>query len=59
MIEESNVVIPLFQRFDFPGDEVVDLDKEGDSWQTIADMEGLRIQNVARVLKQRGYAPDV
>ena len=38
---------------------LVDLHKEGHSWQTIADMEGLRIQNVARVLKQRGYAPDV
>ena len=34
---------------------LVDLHNEGHSWQSIADIVGWRIQNVARVLKQRGY----
>ena len=38
---------------------LVNLHKEGHSWQTIADIVGIRIQNVARVLKQRGYTPNV
>ncbi len=38
---------------------IVDLHKEGNSWQTIADIVGYRIQNVARILKQRGYLQDV
>ena len=38
---------------------LVNLHKEGHSWQTIADIVGIRVQNVARVLKQRGYTPNV
>lgn len=38
---------------------LVNLHKEGHSWQTIADIVGIRIQNVARILKQRGYEQDV
>jgi len=38
---------------------LVNLHKEGHSWQTIADIVGIRIQNVARILKQRGYTPNV
>ncbi len=39
--------------------KIVDLHEEGNSWQTIADLVGYRIQNVARILKQRGYEHDV
>ena len=39
--------------------KIVDLHKEGNSWQTISDLVGYRIQNVARILKQRGYEHDV
>ena len=38
---------------------LVNLHKEGHSWQTIADIVGIRIQNVARILKQRGYEQNV
>ena len=36
-----------------------DLHNEGHSLQSIADIVGWRKSNVARVLKQRGYEPNV
>ena len=39
--------------------KIVDLHKEGKSWQTISDLVGYRLCNVARILKQRGYTQDV
>ena len=38
---------------------LVDLHNEGHSLQSIADIVGWRKSNVARVLKQRGYEPNV
>ena len=38
---------------------IVHLHNEGHSWETIAALVGYRIQNVSRILKQRGYTPNV
>jgi len=38
---------------------IVDLHKEGTNWHKIGEIVGYRIQNVARILKDRGYSPNV
>ena len=37
---------------------IVHLHNEGHSWETISALVGYRIQNVSRILKQRGYTPN-
>ena len=38
---------------------IVELHKRGITWNKIAQQLGTRIQNIARVLKDRGYEPNV
>lgn len=38
---------------------IVELHKRGITWNKIAQQLGTRIQNVSRVLKDRGYEPNV
>lgn len=37
---------------------IVDLHNEGIEWNKIGEIVGYRIQNVSRILKQRGYTPN-
>lgn len=37
---------------------IVDLHNEGIDWYKIGEIVGYRIQNVARILKSRGYTPN-